>query len=216
MYDDQLYQDYVKHPNIEKYGIFKYLDDEGNAISQISNDTNRKQLAWANFTGTLSKYIVDTNICNSKFEKYEKRLLKYYGRFLGNMRREGSAKGDAPALLQTEKNGISFINVKDNPNFEIKEEETFGKFQAKILYKQIETDFSAKILEFVPFIQNFNETASGANYGLKLLNNLFPFTDTQSNMDITYTLFFILQQSITWMKSFASMYHSNEKALQIE
>lgn len=58
MYKDNLYTNYINNKRNDDEPVFDY-DDKGNNFPE---DKNRQQLAWANFTGPLSKYIADNDL----------------------------------------------------------------------------------------------------------------------------------------------------------
>lgn len=60
---------------------------EINTIAKLASDPSRQQLAWANFTGPLSKYIADKHVLDYQNLDYatlykEEDVRHFYGRFL--------------------------------------------------------------------------------------------------------------------------------------
>lgn len=208
MYKDKLYTNYVNNiKNDEDSAVFFAKDDAQDFI--FPSDKDRNHLAWTNFTGPLSKYIVDNELFSFN-NHWIYRGRGQYGRFIKE-------------LNNTDKYWILLKNIvltEDEKAFKIKNdgvyltkkiEDSFGSLQQSIYSKQVKTNFFAKILSFIPFVQNFNASLTGSIYGLRLLNETFPFTDTDSNQSSVYIIFLALKWLCEWLSSFVNEKWSDKK-----
>lgn len=191
IYKDKLYTNYVNNiSETDSAAVFEY----GNEDIIFPNDKDRQQLAWANFTGQLSKYIADSKLFAYKYGSYYDKMT--YGRFLDQANIEYLQQN----IRLTEDK--SAFKLKDGLNLTKKIKDSFGRLQQSIFSTQVKANFFAKILGFLPFVKNFNASSTGSVYGLRLLNNIFPFNDTGSDQGPVYVMFLAIKLLCNWLSTF--------------